>query len=170
MDAKFTKEVLLSLSALVVLFLLTLWLGSDISARSASVLSGRKDLVQKSEALRSLAALKLDSERAKTYSSVLQNILPMRDQLIGFPKDLEGIARKNKVDFGFSFGTENPSKDSQPGSLGFAITLGGKYADILSFIREVESSRYIIEWMELDIAVSSGDSFKGSASGRVFSR
>ncbi len=169
MDAKLTKSIILSLSAIIFLALFTLWLGSDISSRSAAVLEGRKNLVQKSEALRSLAALKLDSERAKSYSSLLQNILPLRDQLISFPKDLEGIARKNKVDFGFSFGAEVASKDNLPGSLGFAITLGGKYANILDFMEEVESSRYIIEWVEMDIALV-GDIFKGSASGRVFSR
>lgn len=114
-----------------------------------------------------IASLKSDFESAKPYISVLENILPIRDKLISFPRDIIFIAQKNKVEAAVSFGAETLASKTEAGFIKFTMTVDGSYSDILKFLQEAEKGKYIIDWVDTDLAFGN-KKYKGSISGRVF--
>ena len=97
----------LGLGGVIILAPLIIFIGFDISGRAEKIQEQKRELISRTRTVDFLARLKSDSEKAADYSSFLTNVLPARDQLIGFSKDLEALAKKNQVDSGFSFGADN---------------------------------------------------------------
>lgn len=129
----------------------------------------RSALASKSNALSSLASLRGDFEKAKPYLSLLENILPPRDQLLVFSNELEGLAQKNNLQFGFTYGEEKPSTITVPGSLAFKISLTGNYDGITAFLKALENERYFIDISNVDDS-RKGDDFSAIINGKVFVR
>lgn len=142
-------------------------LSYDIKGRARVIQDYKKELRAATEASLSLLSLQADFEHAKPYVSVLENILPIRDQLISFPKDLAFVAQKNKIASAVSFGAETLATDKVPGFVRFSMTLDGPYDNILKFMQEVERGKYIIDWSNIDF-ISDNKSYKGTIFGRVF--
>lgn len=129
----------------------------------------RSALVSKSNALSSLASLRGEFEKAKPYFSLLENILPPRDQLLVFSKELEGLAKKNNLNFGFTYGEEKLSTDKEPGYIAFRISVTGGYAGLTNFLKSLEIERYFIDISTVD-ASKKGDDFSAIINGKVFVR
>lgn len=153
----------------VVILLLCLWLSSDISRRALLIQEKKNNLASRAEKLESLAALKSDFLSAKPYFSILENILPTKDQLIKFPRVLSDLARENKINFGTTFGEETKSTETSPGSIAFSLSVAGSYDKIVNFIKTAESGSYILSWSSIDIR-DGGDGSRGVISGKVFSQ
>jgi len=170
---EFKKQLFLKLGiglgGVIVLVALTLLLSSDISRRVNQIQSQRSELFFRTQTIDVLATLKSDYEKVRPHLSFLENILPSKDQLITFSKDMETMARQNKVDLGFSFGPETPATDGDPGYLSFTITVAGTFNDLLAFVKDVGKSRYFTNFVSIDI--NRRDSvYTGNLSGRVFSQ
>ena len=148
---------------------LIFWLKSDIGARALRVQVQQKELASRSISLNSLSTLKADAAKARAFSSLLENTLQLKDQLIHFPRDIEEVARRNGLEFGSSFGEERAATEIAPGYIGFLFTIGGDYDRIVNFLREVERGRYIVQWGSIDLAERDG-AYRGSIAGKVFSR
>lgn len=170
---EFKKQLLLKLGIglAVVLILATLMflLSFDISRRVRQIQNQRSEMVFRTQTIDALASLKSDFAKAKPYFSFLENILPQKDQLITFSKDLETLARQNKIDLGFSFGSEAPSSETEPGSLSFTLTAAGTFSDLLGFFKDINKSRYFVNFISIDL--NKRDTvYTGNLSGRVFSQ
>jgi len=148
---------------------LTIWLSGDLSRRAERIQNKKNEIASRSEKLGALAILKSDFESAKPYFSILDNILPTKDQLIRLPREFEDLAKANKINFGANFGEELASSEFAPGSIGFNFSITGSYDRITSFIKSAESGRYILDFGTFDIS-ESGDGFKGALLGKVFSQ
>lgn len=126
-------------------------------------------LTTRSNSLLSLATLRGEFVKANPYFSFLENILPPRDQLLSFSKELESIARKNNLEFSFSFGEEKLSSGKEPGQISFRLIVGGNYEDISDFLGGIETSRYFIDPTSVDL-VKKGSGFSATINGKVFFR
>lgn len=164
-----TIDIAIFFGGAAIFAILLAYLGSSINARVMSIQQARQESALRRTAIQSLATLRVDSERAKPYFSVLENILPPKDALIRFPRDMEDLARRNNAEFGFAFGAELPPAVATPGSIDFTFTLGGAYARLVDFIRMAESGRYILDWGGLDVNLREG-AYRGTINGRVFYR
>lgn len=175
MDSFFQKDyksrmifnISLPLIGIAVFLSLSIWIAGDISRRAMLIQNKKNETASRAEKLGSLAVLKSDFESAKPYFSILENILPMKDQLIRLPREFEDLAKNHKINFGSSFGEEVASTPSAPGSIGFNFAIGGSYDRIVSFIKSAESGRYILNFMSIDISETS-DGFRGTLGGKVF--
>ena len=156
--------ILVTCSVLGVLILL---FGLDIARRANSVQGYKKDAKAALENSLSVLSLKSDFERAKPYVSVFDNILPIRDQLIAFPKDVALLAQKSKVEAGVSFGSETEPTDKYPGFVGFSMTMAGSYSDILQFMQSVERGKYVVDWGDVNFSLENKN-YNVKVSGRVF--
>lgn len=144
-------------------------LSYDIGRRAEMIQGYTKELRARVDASLAISSLKTDFEVAKPYFSVLENILPIRDQLISFPKDISFVAQKNKISAAVSFGTETAATASAPGFVNFSMVLEGSYDDILKFMKEVEHGKYVIDWANVDFSFNKKN-YTGTISGRVFSQ
>lgn len=126
-------------------------------------------LTARSNSLLSLATLRGEFIKANPYFSLLENILPPRDQLLSFSKELENIARKNNLEFNFTFGEEKVSSGNDPGQISFRAVVNGGYEGISEFLKGIESSRYFIDPSSVDL-VKRGLVFSATINGKVFFR
>jgi Tfp pilus assembly protein PilO len=163
------KHNVFYLAGIAVLAVLLFFVYSNIQDSVSKIKIERNALASKSGALSSLASLQEDFEKAKPYLTLLENILPPRDQLLVFSNELSGIAKQNGLDFGFTYGEEKASTDTTPGSLNFKISVNGSYNGIAGFLRALETERYFIDIASVDESVK-GDGFSAIINGKVFVR
>ncbi len=144
------KKILVTLLIITVLLVGLIFLGWDINRRAQVIKEQRQELADRSAKLSLFAQLQNQSVQADSYLSILENILPNRDQLFDFPKELEKLAKQAGLGFGFSFGNETPPSSAQPGRLKFIIAVQGSLAKILDFIKIAEASRFLINFESFD--------------------
>ncbi|MBU6141965.1 type 4a pilus biogenesis protein PilO [Patescibacteria group bacterium] len=145
------KNAGIGAAVLAVLLVVLFVLGGDISGRVASIQEKRQTLIDRVEALNSLADLRTGSEKANALLPKLQESLPTTDQLIGFSDYLQTTAQQNNLTFAFSFTDEIPGNDTTPSTNDFIVTLTGQYTDFLAFLKEIEASKYFIGVTSVDV-------------------
>jgi Tfp pilus assembly protein PilO len=170
---EFRKKLLIQLSigmgGAILIGILLLYIGHDINKRIREIQNQRSELAFRTQNIQTLALLRSGLEKSKTYISFLENILPSRDYLIAFPKDLEEMAKQNNIDLGFSFGSEYAATPEAPGYLTFTITISGVFDDMMAFLKTVEKSRYFVNFISMDLN-KRDKIYTGTLSGQVFSR
>lgn len=165
----FLKQISISLTVILLLAALLLLIGRDISLKTANIKQQRQDFSLRSQALNSLAFLRSEAERSKNILKAIQDLLPQSDQLINFPKSLEGLAKNNQLSFGFSFNSETPAEENKPAINAFTLNLSGQYNNFLNFLKAVERSQYFVAFDFLDLNKKGAD-FEIIMKGRVFSQ
>jgi Tfp pilus assembly protein PilO len=169
---KFKKTLLISLGiALGIIVILTISLfslNSDINKRLAVIQQYKDDLALRSQTVLLLSELRKEAQRADELSQTISTALPTRDQLITFPREIEQLAIKNKVEFGFGFGSETAGSSSEPGFVKFTMTLGGGLPDIVSFLKQLESSSYFISLGSVDISSRARGGYALTTGGQVY--
>ena len=149
------KQLLKVLLALLIPVGGLIFLGRDINNRAEAIRKQRQELVNRSEELSLFAKLQSQSNEAEPYFNILGNVLPIRDRLFDFPKEMERLASQEGIGFGFSFGNESPSGPDTAGRVGFTITAGGSLVKIFRFIKAMEDSRFLIGFKSFDFVGSS---------------
>lgn len=111
--------------------------------------------------------LKEDSAEADLALQVLRRALPERDDLLLFRTDMERLARERNLRAGFSFGAEIAGDKGMPGYVNFNMSVEGGFASIISFIKDAESSGYLLELLQASV-LGEGASASGRLDGKVF--
>ena len=170
---KFYKNLLkhnwLYISGILILAVLVFVLKINTESLITKISDQYSILATRSSSLLSLATLRGEFAKANPYFSFLENILPPRDQLLSFENELEGIARKNNLEFNFNFDEEKESSGKDPGQVSFRATASGGYENIYNFLNGMESSRYFIDFSSIDM-VKKGLGFSATINGKVFFR
>ncbi len=173
MQNGFKKSIWLNagvgLGAAFIFSLVILWLAFDISKRTEAVQKIRQEIATRFKAVESLASLKKDEQRAKVERVFLEQALPIQDKLINFPKDVTSLAKKFKVDLGFSFGKEVASTESSAGYIGFTMTARASFNNWLDFVESLEKSQYLISFDSFNLS-GGEDDFQSVINGKVFSQ
>lgn len=154
-------------AAFFALILLLLLIGNDISSRAGDIEVQRQALATRFQAIDSLISLRAGSARAADLLPRLQNAIPSKDQLIGFSRFLESIAKTNKLNFNFSFQDEIAATENTPSTNNFVMTVSGTYENFLGFLKEAEASQYFIGFNSFEV-VAKGSVFETVIKGRVF--
>ncbi len=170
---KFYKNLLTRnwayLLGITILIVMVFLLQSDLDSKLSQIKLQHVTLASKSNSLESLAILRGQSDKAAPYFSFLENILPPRDQLLSFSKEIEDMARKNNLEFGFTFGQETIGSGDQPGKIDFKVLVTGPYESVSNFIKGVEGGRYFIDIVNVDLT-KKGQGYSATISGKVFFR
>jgi len=155
----------------VILFLATLFLllGRDIASRTAMIRKQRQDLLLRSQAINSLALLRSEGERAENTFKAIKDFLPTSDQLVSFSNVLENLAKSNQLGFGFTFNSEVPASESEPGINYFTLTSSGAYNNFLNFLKSVEKGKYFVGFDLIELNKKEKD-FQILMKGKVFSQ
>lgn len=164
------KQLIIAISAIALIAVIIIVLNVDINKRVKVIEDRRRNAIMQAQAIRVLSELKKDAPRARLDYALLQGALPDRDQLISFPRELEQLAKASGVDLGFSFGSEAPSTDTQPGNIRFTMSLSGTLESLLSFLKVFENHRYFINLSSVDLTKREESRFALTTSGEVFTR
>ena len=152
----------------LVLTIILFFIGLDINKRVAQINQLRTDLLFRTQLAETLAALRKDSQQAQNYITELENILPNRDQLVSFPRDLSNIAKSNKIDLNSSLGQESPGSIKNLRQTEFTMTGQGSFDDLINFMKFLETARYFINLKTLDFT-RQDPNFRILITGGVFS-
>ena len=165
------RHLIISVGGVIVLGGLLFLVKADIIKHTQITQKLKEELAVRNQAAESLIGLKTDSEKASEYLRILKNRLPLKDELINFPKEIINLANRNNVDLGFTFGSES-SPEENPGNLSFSMTLSGNYDNTIKFLEATEKSRYFVEFETINLVRNDSvkDTLTGNLSGRVFIR
>jgi len=168
------KELLthIGIGAILVLVLAAafVYLSFDIGKRVDKIKESRSSLDFHSQIAELLFALRADFNAVSPYILGIENILPSRDELVNFSRDLSAAAGQNSVSFPSKFSGENLIGKISADDLkwiGVDFTLGGGFDNIVNFLKTVENSRYSIKLNALDLSRRDND-YRGLLNGKVF--
>jgi hypothetical protein len=126
--------------ALVIAIIAFYFLSGDITSRSSAVSAARVLIAQQNNSLLAFAEIKQDSVAAAKYKTAMDKLLPMQSELINFPQWLQTVAATYNVTADFSFTTSMvPATPTNPGTIGFSLTANGGNANVISFLKNIES-------------------------------
>ena len=166
---KLLINLILSAGLIVLLLIFHYFVNADIGEKIELVKNLTRDSTLRTRAVESLVTLKEDSKRAAPYLESLNNILPASDKLINFRSDIRSRALQNKIDLGFTFGTESPGSDAKAGSIAFQMTASGQVQNFINFLRSIETSNYIVSFASLEVK-QTANTVNATLSGKIFSR
>ena len=171
---KFKKKFLINIGitlGIVLAMVLFLFLFRSLLRKSSEKVRASKiEINNRSNAIQRLAFLKGQfSKTASPYLNVLYSVIPPKDELINFSKELQVIAASENLTFSFSFLGENASTGEDLGSVSFSVNVTGQSIDeIFDFIEKLERFRFLIKLENFSINSDSG--FRATIGGRVFFR
>lgn len=170
------RKILISLGIVIVsMSLLTYALyvfSRSMDARAEKIASTRALIDMRTRGLENLAELNRQAPLAAGYQQILDLLLPTQDQLLDFPRWVDGLARTYRLNVRATFeGNQSNPTEGAPGSAAFSLAIGGSYGEIMSFLKflEVDSKRFLISFTKVELN-RSDDMFNAKARGLVFYR
>ncbi|MDD5431264.1 MAG: type 4a pilus biogenesis protein PilO [Candidatus Pacebacteria bacterium] len=157
------------LGAILILIVVIFVVKGNINSNVKKINLDRTVINSQVESLKALADLRSEYEEASPNFSFLENILPSRDEILIFSKDMETLAKNDQLGFGFTFGSETKSTPVAPGSIAFRMAIQGPYSNLITFLKDVEKSRYLVDFVNFNLS-KRGDSYDADISGLVFTR
>ena len=151
----------------IVLMLVLIYVGFDISQRTERIKESRLILNYSSRTGEKLAFLRLDLTAFEPYAGGLENALPDKEQLINLPRDLKTMAFQNSINITSNFSGEEFKSSSNFNWLGLTVGADGKFDNLINFLKLLDNSRYSVRFENIDLSSNSGG-FKGSFVGKVF--
>lgn len=154
----FTPKIIINISIILGFLIMVAWLLSvladEVQSKSQSVQEHRLEIASRIRAISELAELREDAREAQPAIELLNNTLPKRDELVTFPRYLDTIARENNVTLRFNFvGEETPPEENKAGQSPFTITIAGNYANVISFIEDLEGGEFLLRLDSFNITL-----------------
>jgi len=170
MNFKKRLFITLGISSAVCLILIAalFYFGSDISKKASQIEILKIDLASRQEMAQSFANLKQSAETIKNYAAELQNILPSQDKLLSFSKDINIIAKQNKLNMTATLGQQNVQSENGLNQTNFTLVGLGEFDNFIKFLQTLEKSNYFIKLNTFDLN-RQADDFNALINGQVFS-
>lgn len=167
---RLTTDLTISLLIILALFAGVLFFMSKAGDYSDQIISERTLLADRTESVSHLASLRDQYAQASNYLNVLYNIIPSYDQLINLNQDIQSLAAKEKLDYGFSFAGETPKPQGGLGSVAFSLAVtSDSYASLMDFIDDLQNFRYLNSIDNVSLK-NNNNRLTMSVQGRVFYR
>lgn len=151
---------------------LLVWMNQRIVEETKKISENRFAFMQYSRTIDLLAELKRAAPVVKSYQEKMNLLLPKKDDLVEFPRWIDGLSRVNKVSHNFAFqGSMVAAQEKEPGSMGFTLDVSGANENVRNFFRELElrSNRFLTSVDSFDLA-ESVEAVRVLARGRIFFR
>lgn len=170
----FYRRLILHLSIAIgaVVLLLTSIIILNIRANSQveSILSSKKQIALRNRTIELLAGGNSDLKKADPLLARLQNILPKKDQLIAFSRDIKKLAKDMNLEVGFSFGSEQVGSEKEPGSVNFSLSVTGKYEQVTGFLARLEEHPYLIRIDGIALSYQLGSQYNLTTNGVIYTK
>lgn len=170
-----TPKAILNLLVILGFLIFVLWillfLGGEIKQGALDVGQKRAQIDSRIAAISRLTELRQEAEEASSALKSLQNIVPIRDDLLSVPRYVERLASGSNVTASFDFtGAEQAPEGDRAGSSSFKIIAKGPYPDLLSFIGGLERGDFFITINSIEITIQGDGTFGANIDGLVYFR
>ncbi|MBI5221165.1 MAG: hypothetical protein HY978_05055 [Candidatus Liptonbacteria bacterium] len=149
-----------------------LWLSASASDKAKIITLNRTLISRSSQSSETLAELKQNAPAAASYAKLLIGFLPPAEELLNFPRWLDGLARAQQVSLRVSFqGEPVPAREELPGFYRFSADMTGELDNILNLMTSVESRapRYLVRFENFEYS-QAGDQARITSQGKVYFR
>ena len=163
-----TLAISIAIGAIIVFGGLILFLNSDIKGKAKEMEYLQGTLGFRLQATDSLVALREDYSKAQQYIPALDTILPTRDQLLSFPRELTNTAKEEKITLNINLGEEVQKSKTKLGTIEFTMSGQGIFDNFINFLKNMETGRYSIKLDNLDLT-RQGENIRVLTKGKVFS-
>lgn len=145
-----------------------IFIGFDIGNKAKETNEKRLTFLSQLAIADSLVSLKKDSEQIKGYYAILENIVPQRDRLVLFPKDLSAIGKQSNLDIKITLGQGTSVGTTNLWLTNFKMAGNGNFENLMNFIKTLNNGQYLINLKSLDFTKENSN-FKTLIEGQVFS-
>jgi len=147
------------------------FLSNDLTAQADKIMNDETALEKQTATVNALAHLKADAPQAAAYTAAMEKLLPMHDDLLGFPQWLTALGQSHHVSVSVAFqGGAIPATAATPGIDGFSMSANGASADLVSFLQDIESSSAFLLSIDSFSLTNGGANYGLTAQGKLFSR
>lgn len=171
----FKKNLFLALGiflAAIVFFIIVLWLmGGSIKAKAEQLSVVDTKLGEINANFSSLAALKQQyNGKAVGYLTIINNVVPLKDNLINFLKDFTILADASHLaGFGLDLVGETPPTAESLGWVSITSGPEGSIEQFISFLDSLPKINYLVSFNSATLS-RRGQNFQFNLKGRVFFR
>ncbi len=146
------------------------FLSKSVGIQAEKIVTAQTFIAKDSAALAAFAELKKNAAEAALYQNAMEKVLVPKEQLLDFPRWLDGIARTRQVGLVFSFvGGESLPQAETPGFIGFSADITGTFDNLTAFIKDIEfnSARFLANFDGFDLTRSESN-YRLVSQGKVF--
>lgn len=176
MDKKQRRWLIINLIILIgspIIFAFAVYeLSGDISKESSDIALSRQTIIRRNEFTDKLSQFKKNQSEIQSYKSVMDALLPTKDDLLLLPGRVQDLGKSRQVTVNISFrGSATDSTQNQPGEIAFAIEASGSYQNLKDFLDEFETKteNFLASLGNFDF-VKNGDSYSFSGDGKIYFR
>jgi len=120
------------------------YFSAQVNASLDEIVVARTELVKRWRSLNSLASLITDyNERGKGALLVMEQMVPVQDQIFNLNRDFQALAARGNVTAAFSFIEEKAPTEGGLGSVKFTLSVMGGLDDLFRFVKLVEQFKYL---------------------------
>jgi len=164
---QFIVAIFIALGGTLFLVMFLIVFGLKISNSTKDILSQKAEIISKQQKIEAITLLEKNSVSVARYTTILQNALPTKDELITFNQELDSLAKRTGAAISFTFGSETGEVQGGVRGLGFQLVIVGSLDQILNFFREIEKSRFVINISDIDLN-RQANTFRGILNGQVY--
>ncbi|MGC9046830.1 MAG: type 4a pilus biogenesis protein PilO [Minisyncoccia bacterium] len=167
---QFYFELIISFIIISALIFGFLFFGKQISNYSAKIRNDNIIINQQSASIQHLGDLVTQYEQAKQYLNVLQNYIPTKDGLLNFATDLQAVASRHHLGYGFSYNGEGATDKSGINVMNFTANVSGALTDIIAFINDLNQFNYLVIVNHVTINKTQSGAYEAPIIGQVYYR
>lgn len=124
--------------------------GADIKERVSRIAIKRSELAVQKIGVQSLPQLKEDFEKARSISALLEKTIPAKAALEQtLISRFQTIAKRSNVKLNAAL-SETPTE--KPAYTTLHLKADGSYANLLAFLRGIETEQFLFGWQSLDLS------------------
>ena len=169
----FKKQILaqsgIALGAAILLVIAIQLIAPKLERVAVKIQDQKSDLAFLSQSTNLLPQLKSDLEKAQPLINELNRVLPPKEQMAGFEKELADLAKKVKIGISFSKVGDSVATGDAPGFTQFLMTSNASYGNFLKFLKEVKKSRFFVKINSLNMTrQGSADKYNIAANAQAF--
>ena len=167
---KLVFEISVAFIIITTLFVGIFFFSGTISDYSEQIGALRKKNADHAKSIATLATLRSQySSVVKQDLQILNNAVPIKDQLINLPKEFQLLASQYGLSSSFSFVGENPSSPASLGSIRFKLDVSGGFDQVIDFISSMQKFRYLSTYDSFSVT-RSGTNGQLSTTGQIYFR
>lgn len=170
----FKKKLLIqsgiTVGIITVLFLGIVFFSNTITDYAGQITSLRNQIAARSGSLNALAILRAQSSLIEGDTKIMNNAVPVKDQLINLSKEFQLLSSQSGLSSSFSFLGESPSSATTFGTIRFKLDISGNFEKLMSFIPQLQNLKYVSSFDNYSITRTSGDNGILTTKGQIYYR
>lgn len=160
----------IAFGTVLVIGLAVFFLNAHINTQVTTIADLRRELAVRNRTIELLAGGNSDLARAEPLMKNLESVLPQKESLLAFSRDIKKYGAQFNLTVGFSFGIEKAGSDSEPGTVSFTLTAAGEYENLVEFLAFLEKHPYFIRFDGISLSYVKEGQYTMTTSGLIYTK